>query len=194
MPKSIRKGPFVEERRPKKAEKRARSVLKAADTKLPSKGRKGWIVTAEVLGQPFITRAAPKGESGFTFRALSSTTADRTTAPTPERLAAVADYHRARIGFSSDSGLAEVLGVHRSALGAWKRGDATPSLENARLLSHLAVTVGELAAFLDPDVIPDWLVTEQFGLGGQTPAEALRERRLAEVLFAANATEHGAYI
>ena len=57
----------------------------------------------------------------------------------------------------------------------------------------LAVLVRELENFLDPDVIPDWLLTEQHTLGGRTPLEALRNGDLAEVLQAANATEHGAY-
>jgi transcriptional regulator with XRE-family HTH domain/ribosomal protein L30/L7E len=112
----------------------------------------------------------------------------------PEQLASMADYHRARRGFTTDSELAAVLGVHRTRLAAWKRGLETPTPDNARLLSHLAVTVSELGGFLDPDVIPDWLLTEQFTLGGRTPADALRDGRLAEVLYAANATEHGAYV
>lgn len=112
----------------------------------------------------------------------------------PEQLAAMADYHRARRGFASDIELAEALGVHRSRLAAWKRGAVAPSHDNARMLSHLAVTVTELEGFLDPDVIPDWLLSEQHTLGGRTPAAALREGRLAEVLYAANATEHGAYV
>jgi transcriptional regulator with XRE-family HTH domain len=110
------------------------------------------------------------------------------------QLAAMGDYYRARRGFASDVDLAEVIGVHRSRVADWKNGIAAPSPENARLLSHLAVVVTELESFLDPDVIPDWLATEQHALGGCTPVEALREGRLADVLYAANATEHGAYV
>jgi len=113
---------------------------------------------------------------------------------TPERLATMADYHRARRGFANDAKLAEALGVHRTRIAAWKRGTVAANAENARALSHLAVLVRELEEFLDPDVIPDWLLTEQVTLGGRTPAQALRDGRLAEVLYAANATEHGAYV
>lgn len=113
---------------------------------------------------------------------------------TPEQLAAIADYYRARRGFSRDADLADFLGVHRTRLAGWKRGTVTPNPANARLLTHLAVVVGELEDFLDPDVIPDWLLTEQYALGGITPAAALREGRLADVLYTANATEHGAYV
>jgi DNA-binding transcriptional regulator YiaG/ribosomal protein L30/L7E len=112
----------------------------------------------------------------------------------PEQLAGMADYHRARRGFATDSEMAAVLGVHRTQLAGWKRGQVTPSPANARLLSYLAITVSELSEFLDPEVIGDWLLTEQYTLSGRTPAEALRDGRLADVLYTANATEHGAYV
>lgn len=113
---------------------------------------------------------------------------------TPEQVYAMADYLRARHGFSTDQEMAEVLGVHRTRLIAWKQGKDVPNARNAQLLSHLAVVVRELEEFLDPDVIPDWLLTEQYTLGNRTPVDALREGHLAEVLQAANATEHGAYV
>jgi hypothetical protein len=113
---------------------------------------------------------------------------------TPDKLAAMADYLRARRGFPNDAGLAAVLGVHRTRLAGWKQGTVAPNSENARVLSHLSVVVRELEEFLDPDVIGDWMLTKQLALGGRTPAEALRDGHLAEVLYAANATEHGAYV
>lgn len=112
---------------------------------------------------------------------------------TAEQVFAMADYLRARRGFTTDQEMAGVLGVHRTRLVAWKQGADVPNPRNGQLLSHLAVVVQELAEFLDPEVIPDWLLTGQFALGGRTPVDALREGQLAEVLQAANATEHGAY-
>jgi transcriptional regulator with XRE-family HTH domain len=111
-----------------------------------------------------------------------------------EQVYAMADYLRARRGFATDQQMAEVLGVHRSRLIAWKQGTELPNTPNSQLLSHLAVVVQELEVFLDPDVIPDWLLTEQYMLAGRTPVDALRAGQLAEVLQTANATEHGAYI
>lgn len=113
---------------------------------------------------------------------------------TAEQVFAIADYLRARRGFSTDQEMAEVLGVHRSRLIAWKQGLELPNAANSQLLSHLAVVVQELEEFLDPDVIPDWLLTEQYTLAGRTPVDVLRAGQLAEVLQTANATEHGAYI
>jgi hypothetical protein len=86
------------------------------------------------------------------------------------------------------------LGLIRTRLAAWKQGTEVPNARNAQLLSYLAVVVSELEEFLDPDVIPDWLVSGQHTLREEAPVRALREGQLAEVLQAANATEHGAYI
>ncbi|HEX8317093.1 hypothetical protein [Longimicrobium sp.] len=113
---------------------------------------------------------------------------------TAEQVIAMADYLRARRGFSTDQEMAQLLGVHRSRLIAWKQGADVPNPQNRQLLSHLAVVVQELAEFLDPDVIPDWLMTEQHTLAGRTPVQALREGSLADVLQAVNATEHGAFV
>jgi hypothetical protein len=119
---------------------------------------------------------------------------ERFTQPlSPDQHMVVGDYHRARRGFASDSQMAEVLGVHRTRIAAWKGGQA-PDAGNAKLLSAVAITVDELLHFLDPEVVPDWLTTEQFELGGRTPMEALDDGRLADVLQAVNATEHGAYV
>lgn len=119
---------------------------------------------------------------------------ERFTQPlSPDQHMVIGDYHRARRGFASDSQMAEILGVHRTRVAAWKSGQA-PDAENAKLLSALAITVDELLRFLDSEVVPDWLTTGQFELQGRTPMEALREGHLADVLQAANATEYGAYV
>jgi transcriptional regulator with XRE-family HTH domain len=112
---------------------------------------------------------------------------------TPAQLVVMADYLRARRAFVSDQEMADALNVHRTRLAAWKQGNEVPNAENAQLLSHLAVVVAELAEFLDPDVIGDWLLSESELLAGRTPLQALRGGRLADVLQAANATEQGAY-
>jgi hypothetical protein len=117
-----------------------------------------------------------------------------TSEKSAQQLLAIADYLRARSGFVSDRGLAEVLEVPVTKLAAWKHGLDVPESIVGQLLSHLAVVVQELSVFLDPDVIPDWLLTEQHTLGGRSPVEALRSGQLAEVLQAANATEHGAFV
>lgn len=105
----------------------------------------------------------------------------------------IGDYLRARQGFVSDVEMAEVLGVHRTRLAAWKVGQL-PDAVNTQLLAAVAVTVHALVQFLDPEVVADWLTTEAEELGGVAPVEALRQGHLADVLQLANATEHGAYL
>jgi large subunit ribosomal protein L16 len=183
----------------------AKQALQLAAAKLPVKckiiGRErrelGDAELSTVQEAEMLQAAAPRAEQ-IVASALAGSEERRPErkvfTESPAQLATMADYHRARRGFPNDAELAEVLGVHRSRLAAWKDGLVVPTTVNARLLSHLAVTVGELEEFLDRDVIPDWFASEQHTLDGRTPAEALREGHLAEVLFAANATEHGAYI
>lgn len=131
-------------------------------------------------------------QEGFVVLQVGSRRERFTQPLSPEQHIVVGDYHRARRGFASDSQMADVLGVHRTRIAAWKTG-RTPDAENAEVLSALAITVDTLLRFLDPEVVPDWLTTEQFELHSG-PIEALRAGRLAEVLQAANATEHGAYV
>ncbi|HEX5725396.1 MAG TPA: Rv2175c family DNA-binding protein [Longimicrobiaceae bacterium] len=147
---------------------------------------------AEAAGEIVVTDFQP--DRGVVVIESEQGRARYTREKTPDQVIAMADYFRARRGFSSDQEMAAVLEVHRTRLVAWKQGVDIPNAQNAQLLSHVAVVVGELEHFLDPDVISDWLLTEQYTLGGCTPVDALREGRLAEVLQAANATEHGAFV
>jgi len=110
------------------------------------------------------------------------------------RFVLISHLLRARDAFRSDLEMAETLGIDRTRLIAWKRGSSHPRQEQVRFLADVAAAVDTLLRFLHPTVIADWLATPQFQLGDRTPVEALREGRLADVLQAANATEHGAYI
>lgn len=101
---------------------------------------------------------------------------------------------RARSAFRTDLEMAGTLGIDRTRLIAWKKGSSQPRQEQVRFLADVAAAVDTLHRFLHPSVIADWLTTPQFQLGDRTPVEALREGRLADVLQAANATEHGAYV
>lgn len=141
--------------------------------------------------EPTVLRYSRK--DGFVVLQVGSRKERFTQPLSPDQHMVVGDYHRARRGFASDSQMAEALGVHRTRIAAWKSGQ-TPDAENAKLLSALAITVDELLRFLDPEVVPDWLTTEQFELQDQTPMDALREGHLADVLHAVNATEQSAYV
>jgi hypothetical protein len=153
-------------------------------------GVPAWV--AELQGE--FGRAAGAGAPVLTLASARAARAPKTgTAQERQRLLVTADYVRARRGFPNDAALAEILAVSAYRLRAWKAGAEPPDAAGALLLSHLGTVVTELDRFLDPDVIPDWLLTEHHALGGRTAVQALREGRLADVLLAVNATEHGAY-
>lgn len=167
----------------------AHEVQPKGAAKQPYAGKR----TAESIAKEALVRSF-QPERGVVVIEFEQDRTRYTRERTPDQIVAMADYLRARRGFSTDQEMAELLDVHRTRLAAWKRGDEVPNAQNAQLLSHLAVVVHELGEFLDPEVIPDWLLTEQFTLDGATPIDALRAGQLTEVLQAANATEHGAFV
>jgi hypothetical protein len=110
-----------------------------------------------------------------------------------ERLALVSHYVRARTAFASDLEMSEMLGIDRTRLIAWKKGTSKPRQEQLRYLADVATTVDALRRFLHPTVMGDWLVAPKIQLEDRSPVDLLREGRLADVLQAANASEHGSF-
>lgn len=192
-------GKFVASRNPSKSgvgtSTRGRATAKTVYTeKGTPTGNFGRIPRQTPLGGQYASIYAFQPEMGVVVIESNSQRVRYTREKTTEQVVTMADFLRARRGFSTDQEMAEVLGVGLDQLLAWNHGVVVPDPANSQLLSHLAIVVQELEAFLDPDVIPDWLLTEQYTLAGRTPVEALRGGQLAEVLQMANATEHGAYI
>ncbi len=109
----------------------------------------------------------------------------------PGRLVRRAQYLMARRAFPTDSALAEAMGVHRSQVARWKAGDPA-SPENAWLLRDLAFAVETLSQYLLPEAAYAWLHGYSPELDGETPLEAIRGGRVAEVLMALQAQMSGA--
>src|SRR5919204_3221867 len=65
-------------------------------------------------------------------------------------------YHVAKLAFPDDADLARSLGVHRSAVVRWKRGEA-PAPENYEQLVGLDTVVSLLQGFLEATAIAKWL-------------------------------------
>jgi transcriptional regulator with XRE-family HTH domain len=112
----------------------------------------------------------------------------------PEWLIFISHYLRARRAFSSDVQMAEVLGLDRTRLIAWKKGSSVPRQEHVRYLADVATTVDALHRVYHPAVIPDWLTAPKLELADSTPVEMLREGKVLEVLQSVNAAEHGSYV
>lgn len=110
-----------------------------------------------------------------------------------EWLIFLSHYIRARRAFASDVQMAEMLGLDRTRLIAWKKGTSAPRQEHVRYLADVATTVDALMRFLHPSVVAGWLTAPKFEFADRTPVDMLREGRLPDVLLSVNATEHGAY-
>ncbi|HEU4699564.1 MAG TPA: hypothetical protein VFS40_10315 [Gemmatimonadales bacterium] len=98
----------------------------------------------------------------------------------------------ARTAFESEAELAEWLGVDRSQLTRYKRGQQ-PRGEAAWRLLGLDAVVAALRQVLEAEVIPDWLQGINAHLNHQRPLDVLRAGRLADVIAAVEAERAGSY-
>ncbi|MDP3910314.1 MAG: hypothetical protein Q8Q14_07965 [Gemmatimonadales bacterium] len=101
-------------------------------------------------------------------------------------------YQVARLAFPDDAELARSLGVHRSAVVRWKRGEA-PASKNWEQLVGLDTVVALLENFLDLKSIPKWLRGLNAHLGDRRPIDVIRQGRLSEVIAAIEAEKAGAF-
>lgn len=115
--------------------------------------------------------------------------------PSPDASRAIrrAQYLMARKAFSTDAALAEAVGVHRSQVTRWKAGDPA-NAENAWLLRDLAFAAETLSEHFDSAASHAWLHGHSPELDGETPLEAIRGGRVADVLMALQAQVSGAYV
>jgi hypothetical protein len=101
-------------------------------------------------------------------------------------------YHVAKVAFPDDADLARSLGVHRSAVVRWKRGEA-PAPRNWEQLVGLDTVVSLLENFLDVSSIPKWLRGINAHLGDRRPIDVIRQGRLSEVVAAIEVEKAGAF-
>jgi transcriptional regulator with XRE-family HTH domain len=109
-----------------------------------------------------------------------------------EPIAMPARVLSARRGFASDAELAEALGVSRSNIARWKKGER-PSPENADFLLALDVVVTMLSGWLHPRSVPKYLFGINAFLGHRRPIDVLLLGGLAEVIRAIQADKQGAF-
>ena len=101
-------------------------------------------------------------------------------------------YHVAKVAFPDDADLARSLGVHRSAVVRWKRGEA-PAARNWEQLVGLDTVVSLLEGFLEDVSIAKWLRGTNAHLGDRRPIDVIRQGRLSEVVAAIEAEKAGAF-
>jgi hypothetical protein len=110
----------------------------------------------------------------------------------PRKIAIKRRYQVAKLAFADDAELARSLGVHRSAVVRWKRGEA-PAPRNWEQLVGLDTVVALLESFLDLKSIPKWLRGVNAHLGERRPIDVIRQGRLSEVIAAIEAEKAGAF-
>lgn len=103
-----------------------------------------------------------------------------------------ARYWSIRRAFPSDAAMARALGVHRSSVTRWKRGEVASEEHHERLVALDAV-IDLLTGFLEPASVPKWLTGVNAFLGHRRPIDLLRQGRLSEVVAAVEAEKDGAY-
>jgi hypothetical protein len=101
-------------------------------------------------------------------------------------------YQVAKLAFPDDADLARSLGVHRSAVVRWKRGEA-PARENWEQLVGLDTVVSLLQGFLETASIAKWLRGINAHLVDRRPIDVIRQGRLSEVVAAIEAEKAGAF-
>jgi hypothetical protein len=101
-------------------------------------------------------------------------------------------YQVAKVAFPDDADLARSLGVHRSAIVRWKRGEA-PAARNWEQLVGLDTVVSLLEGFLTESSIAKWLRGTNAHLGDRRPIDVIRQGRLSEVIAAIEAEKAGAF-
>lgn len=92
----------------------------------------------------------------------------------------------------SDAEIARLLGVDRSTVGRWRRGQPMSPEHHERVVGLDAV-VELLTAMLEPESISKWLKGFNAHLGNRRPIDILRAGRTSEVIAAIEAEKSGAF-
>lgn len=93
---------------------------------------------------------------------------------------------------SSDAEIARALGVNRSTIGRWRRGQAISSKHHEHVVALDAV-IDLLSEMLEPESIPKWLEGFNAHLNDRRPLDVIRAGRTSEVIAAIEAQKSGAY-
>lgn len=123
----------------------------------------------------------------------------REATPAPKRTQAATGEYAPRIGnivdvLGTQAALAEILGVDRSRITRWAKGEDSPSEEAARDLVDLDHLVARAKLVLHKAVIKDWLTSpNQFIQGTARPVDAIRSGHAEDAVRAIRAEAEGAY-
>lgn len=92
----------------------------------------------------------------------------------------------------SQAEVARALGVNRSSVTRWLRGEE-PDAANRHKLAGLEFVIGRLLDIFPSETAAKWLTGLNAHLGNRRPLDLVADGRLAEVLAALEAEDTGAY-
>ena len=90
--------------------------------------------------------------------------------------------------------VANVLQIRPETVSRWNQGKAFPQPEAERTLLDLEYVVDQLADLYQPDEARLWLFSRQKLLGGEIPADLIRQRRTDDVIRIIRQLLEGVYV
>lgn len=78
--------------------------------------------------------------------------------------------------------VANLLGTRPETVSRWNQGRAYPHAGTEKALLELEYIVDQLADFYEPDEARQWIFAPQKLLGGESPANLIRDGRIGEVM------------
>jgi transcriptional regulator with XRE-family HTH domain len=90
--------------------------------------------------------------------------------------------------------VAQLLGTTPQTVSRWRRGRTSPHSGTLERLLRLDWVLDQLAAVYEPDEARLWLFRPHPDLDGRSPAQAIAEDRIDEVLAVIERLQTGAYV
>lgn len=90
--------------------------------------------------------------------------------------------------------VANLLGTRPETVSRWNQGRAYPHAGTEKTLLELEFIVDQLSDFYEPNSARQWIFSPQRLLGGESPAELIREGRIEEVRRLVNQLRDAVYI
>jgi hypothetical protein len=97
-------------------------------------------------------------------------------------------------GAMKHTDVANILGTRPETVSRWNQGRAYPHASTEKTLLELEFIVDQLSDFYEPNEARLWIFSRQKHLGGDSPAELIREGRIDEVRRLVNQLRDAVYL
>ena len=97
-------------------------------------------------------------------------------------------------GAMKHTDVANILGTRPETVSRWNQGRAYPHSSTEKTLLELEFIIDQLSDFYDPNDARLWIFSPQKHLGGNSPAELIREGRIDDVRRLVNQLRDAVYL